>query len=110
MTPETIKLVRDAMKIWHRNGYAQHPSAFYVDPDKNPLCKKYLISSGSCVGCPVFEKTKQLACDGTAHHEAFIAKDAWTRKPYDQDLRLTAQSLALEMKAFLAALLPEEVA
>jgi len=107
MNTETVKLVRDAMNLWSRNGYATHPSKFHIEPEDNPLCRKFLLGSGSCVGCPVFEDTRQLACDGTLYHKAFTAKEAWQSEPDDQDMRFAAQSAALGMKHFLGSLIPE---
>lgn len=68
-----------------------------------PLCLEFAVGGGFCIGCPVYEHTGQMSCDGTPYEE-WSEGDWFPGKTADTpELKQQAQA----MLDFLKSLLPD---
>lgn len=102
--------LRESIEKWRQKAVATNISEVLLGPKTCPLCTFYWHNG--CHGCPVFARTGQAACVGTAYYSVLAAKSAWYKAElFDTAARDQAvsdfQIYAQEEVEFLESLLPE---
>ncbi len=111
METEKLKALKDSIEKWERLTKIECMDDVQIGPDECPLCVLYNNEENVCKGCPVFEKTGQIHCEGTPYHMVETMYYDWRDDDgyytdeisYIENFKYAAKA---ELK-FLKSLLPE---
>jgi hypothetical protein len=107
MDAKTLEALKASIAKWERNAEAKTPAEYRTQDIDCPLCGLFIFP-GSCLNCPVYERTGQQFCRGTPYRSAAAARYDWGAHPHVDKCRDTAHAAARDEVAFLKSLLPEE--
>jgi hypothetical protein len=102
LNKQTLKALKGSIKKWEA---IVAGTGVDLGCDNCPLCERFLLGMGSCVGCPVSEKTGRVACIRTPYGDFASAQPLDSQHPYVANTP-DSRKHARRMLAFLKRLLP----
>jgi hypothetical protein len=99
MDARTLEALKASIEKWKRNAKVWSIFNAKIKSKDCPLCRMFVQSTGSCVGCPVNGRTGERLCQDTPYLEAFAY--------YTLGDVTAFQAAAQKEVAFLESLLPE---
>lgn len=110
MDEKTLTALRASIEKWRSYAGEKPQEEISLTISSCPLCVLFRLKRPYCCGCPVFEKTEKVGCEGTPFVAAEDAFDEWTfarleereMQSYEETFRAAAKAEA----NFLESLLP----